>query len=454
MPRPPQKIPATAGPRSATRLGVIVLFALAGAVILGSIAQPTLTLLYNLVAKQIVPSAPTGVDPSAAELQALKNRPKPGEPRSGPASPGAKPDPGKPPEALKVPPKKIRVDAATAPDTTSPSEYHAQPVLSVLPFALLGALLGSWIGVRFLSALERIGLRWDKMDSGDKVTLFVGVFLGLIAAVPLLLLLQALPIEVVPRLILIIAVTLGLIALSVYAFQTMSDILPWTKGRGPMKRSGIKLLDTNVIIDGRIYDVARAGFLDDQMYVPGFVLEELQYIADSHDPLRRQRGRRGLETLRHMQAEFTLEVRIHDKLAPEMGDGVDQRLVRLAKAIGADIVTNDHNLRRVAELEGVHVLSLNDLALALRPNVLPQETLPIKVIREGNQPGQGVGYLDDGTMIVIENGRSHIGEEVEIIVTQVIQTERGKMIFGEVPDEDEGQPVLEVRPRRPKPRSA
>ena len=171
-------------------------------------------------------------------------------------------------------------------------------------------------------------------------------------------------------------------------------------------------MDTNVIIDGRIYDVAKTGFLDGQLYVPGFVIDELQYIADSHDQLRRQRGRRGLEVLKHMRADFPLETHIHDKLAPDLQDGVRHaRLVRLAKALGADMLTNDFNLKRVAELQDVRVMSLNDLALSLRPNVLPLETLgALKIIKEGNQIGQGVGYLEDGTMVVVENGQDHIGE--------------------------------------------
>jgi len=141
-----------------------------------------------------------------------------------------------------------------------------------------------------------------------------------------------------------------------------------------------------------------------------------------------------------MQADFNLEVRIHDKYAPDLGDGVDARLVRLAKAMGADIVTNDFNLNRVAALQDVKVLSLNDLALALPSNVMPQETLTLPVSREGNQPGQGVGYLEDGTMVVVENGKPHIGETVEVVVTQVIQTERGKMIFAEI-DANGNSPV-------------
>jgi uncharacterized protein YacL len=234
-----------------------------------------------------------------------------------------------------------------------------------------------------------------------------------------------------------LAVTTGLSALSVYALWSMADILPWNKSRGKARRSGIKILDTNVIIDGRIYDVAKAGFLEGQLYIPKFVLEELQYIADSSDALKRQRGRRGLEVLKHMQADFPIEIGTQDKNSPDMPKEVDARIVRLAKLLGADVVTNDFNLNRVATLQDIRVLSLNDLALALRTNILPQENLPLKIIREGNQYGQGVGYLDDGTMVVVENGQPFVGETVEVLVTQVIQTERGKMIFAEVDGAEE-----------------
>jgi len=331
-------------------------------------------------------------------------------------------------------------------DEVPTKQFPVSVSLAILSFILLGAIFGGFIATRFFLALEGLAARWEKMEIGNKVNVFVGIFAGLIAAVPLLIMFQALELPGQFRILLVFGVTLGLGAVSVYALQSMQEVLPWTKTGVRQRRSGIKLLDTNVIIDGRIYDVAKTGFLSGEMYVPGFVLDELQYIADSHDALRRQRGRRGLEVLRHMQAEFEMEVRVHDKLAPDTGDGVDARLVRLAKAIGADIVTNDFNLRRVAELQGVHVLSLNDLALALRPNVLPQETFELKLIREGNQDGQGVGYLEDGTMVVVENGKNHVGETMEIVVTQVIQTERGKMIFGEVDTEEEAR--YETRPRR------
>lgn len=331
--------------------------------------------------------------------------------------------------------------------TTAADVFRQDNPSIVLPFALLGAILGAYVGGRLLQGFEQLGSRWENMEQGDKVTFFLGIFAGLIASIPLLQLFQALEISSQSRIVIIPSVVLGFSALSVYALQSMADVLPWNRGRSRNKRTGIKILDTNVIIDGRIYDVAKAGFLEGQIYVPGFVLEELQYIADSHDSLRRQRGRRGLEILRHMQNDFPLEIRVYDKYAPDPEEPVDARLVRLAKALGGDLVTNDSNLNSVARLQDVRILSLNELALTLRPNVLPQETLELAIIREGNQIGQGIGYLDDGTMVVVENGKNHIGETAEVMVTQVIQTERGKMIFGEIDMDSESQ--TEIRNRRP-----
>jgi uncharacterized protein YacL len=321
---------------------------------------------------------------------------------------------------------------------------------SIIPIAALGALVGAGIGTRILALLDRMADRWERMESGDKVTLFIGAFAGIIFALPFLVLFQslAIPFTIIP--LLLIGLTLGFSALSIYALQSMDEILPWSSNRGRSRRTGVKILDTNVIIDGRIYDVAKSGFLEGQLYVPQFVLEELQHIADDHNALRRQRGRRGLEVLRHLQADFPLEVGTHDKLLGDTNEPVDSRLVRLAKLLGGDIVTNDFNLNRVAKLQDVKVLNLNDLALSLRPNVLPQERLVITLVREGNQFGQGVGYLDDGTMVVVENGKAHIGETQDIVVTQVIQTERGKMIFGEIDEESGGAAITERETRRPR----
>lgn len=323
-------------------------------------------------------------------------------------------------------------------------EFNTSNALYAFAFGVMGMISGAGVSTLLLGLGDRVDRRWSKMDSGDKVTLFVGIFFGLIASVPFLLLLNSLRLGVyIP--FAITGITIGFAALSVYALQSMEDWLPWHKGKGATRRRGIKILDTNVIIDGRVYDVIRTGFLEGQLYVPGFVLEELQHIADSQDPLRRQRGRRGLDVLRLMDADFDLEVRVHDKLAPDR-EQVDQKLVKMARALGADIVTNDFNLNQIASVEGVKVLNINDLALGLRPNLLPGETLLVSIIREGNQSGQGVGYLDDGTMIVVENGRSNIGDTLNVVITQVIQTERGKMMFAEIPNGEKPEDVLRRKP--------
>lgn len=312
--------------------------------------------------------------------------------------------------------------------------YSANNPVSMVASGLLGLIIGGVIARVIIRLLEKMDAKWDEWDKGDRVNLIVGIFGGLIASTPVAMLLNSMNLG--PYLILaLFGLWIGCVAATIYALRSMGDILPWGKDRGPSRRRGIKILDTNVLIDGRIYDVARTGFLEGNLYVPGFVLDELQHIADSHDPLRRQRGRRGLDVLRMLQADYPTEVRVHDKLSPDVGDEVDARLVRLARAMGADIVTNDFNLNRVASLQQVKVLNLNDLALSLKPNVLPSEVLRLAVIREGNQYGQGIGYLEDGTMVVIENGKNHIGENVDVHVTQVIQTERGKMIFAEIRDE-------------------
>jgi uncharacterized protein YacL len=189
-----------------------------------------------------------------------------------------------------------------------------------------------------------------------------------------------------------------------------------------------KLLDTSVIIDGRIADVCKTGFLEGPLVVPGFVLEELRHIADASDPLKRNRGRRGLDVLDAIQKLGSPAVQILDRDAG-VDEDVDSKLVRLAKQMKAKVLTNDYNLNRVAQLHGVRVLNINELANALKPVVLPGEDMVVQVIRDGKEHGQGVGYLDDGTMIVVEGGRRHIGEHVPVQVTSVYQTGAGRMIF-------------------------
>jgi len=198
-----------------------------------------------------------------------------------------------------------------------------------------------------------------------------------------------------------------------------------------------KLLDTSVIIDGRIADICRTRFLEGPLLVPGFVLEELQHIADSPDTLKRNRGRRGLDVLNAMRKDFDELVSILDTYPATLdpAEAVDQKLVRIAKAQGGSIITNDYNLNKVAQLHGVAVLNVNELANAMKPVVLPGEVLTVSLMKEGKEADQGVGYLDDGTMVVVERGRPHIGQTLDVVVSSVLQTVAGKMIFANLSDD-------------------
>ncbi|REK69173.1 PIN/TRAM domain-containing protein [Paenibacillus paeoniae] len=189
-----------------------------------------------------------------------------------------------------------------------------------------------------------------------------------------------------------------------------------------------KILDTSVIIDGRIADICKTGFIEGTLVIPEFVLEELQHIADSSDLLKRNRGRRGLDILNKIQKELDVKVLIYEGDFEEIGE-VDSKLVKLAKALSGKVVTNDFNLNKVCELQGVSVLNINDLANAVKPVVLPGEEIIVQVIKDGKEHGQGVAYLDDGTMIVVEGGRDFIGTTMEVLVTSVLQTSAGRMIF-------------------------
>lgn len=189
-----------------------------------------------------------------------------------------------------------------------------------------------------------------------------------------------------------------------------------------------KILDTSVIIDGRVADICKTGFIEGTIVIPGFVLEELQHIADSSDVLKRNRGRRGLDILNRIQKELAVKVHIYEGDFEEIQE-VDSKLIKLAKVLNGKVVTNDFNLNKVCELQGVPVLNINDLANAVKPVVLPGEELNVQVIKDGKEHGQGVAYLDDGTMIVVEGGREHIGNEIDVLVTSVLQTSAGRMIF-------------------------
>jgi len=195
-----------------------------------------------------------------------------------------------------------------------------------------------------------------------------------------------------------------------------------------------KILDTSVIIDGRIADITETGFVEGTLIIPQFVLNELQHIADSSDSIKRTRGKRGLEVLHHIQKQAIVDVRIVDKDYPTIKE-VDSKLIELAKELHGMIVTNDSNLNKVAELQGIQVLNINELANSIKPVVLPGEEINVKILKEGKEAGQGVAYLDDGTMIVVDNGKRHMGKTIDVVVTSVLQTPAGRMIFARLKEE-------------------
>ena len=233
----------------------------------------------------------------------------------------------------------------------------------------------------------------------------------------------------------IVSLSLGVFGmwLGVHRDRDMQAIFPGlehTNGMAKSSRNGSILVDTSAIIDGRIADLSITGFLEGTLVVPRFILDELRHIADSSDPLRRNRGRRGLEVLGRLRKDATVPMEVLD-VGVGVGDEVDSQLVRLAKGMKSPILTTDYNLNRVAELQGVQVLNVNELANALKSIVLPGEDLRVNIVQEGKEPGQGVAYLDDGTMVVVEGGRRYLNAFHDVTVTRVLQTAAGRIIFAQ-----------------------
>jgi uncharacterized protein YacL len=208
-------------------------------------------------------------------------------------------------------------------------------------------------------------------------------------------------------------------------------VIPYVKFVRENKPERLVLLDTNIIIDGRIQEVAQAGFIEAVLVVPQFVLRELQYIADAADPVRSARGKRGLEVLRALQKNPAVGIKVHDNEVSQIKE-VDAKLIHLAQALPAAILTNDYNLARIAELQNVRVLNLTELAKALRPVILPGQKLSVRLVKEGREPEQAVAYLDDGTMIVVNRARKLVGQETPIIIDSVLQTAGGRMVFAQL----------------------
>ena len=322
-------------------------------------------------------------------------------------------------------------------------------------FALLGLLAGFLSASKMIRRVAVLGHTLEETPPRDKVAMILGLTLSLgLTALLAFLFYKLIPDNDVLPVLLTLFSFVVTTYLFVSATMSMSNEM-WSiffAGRAPGRTrpvmQHVKVLDTNVIIDGRIADVAGSGFLEGTLYVPGFVLDELQYIADSSDPLKRARGRRGLEILNEMQKQTLLVVRDFDNVdSIHPSDPVDQKLILLAKHLEGAIVTNDFNLNKVAELQGVRVLNINELANAVKPVVLPGEEMIVQIIKEGKEANQGVGYLDDGTMIVVEGGRRHIGEHLHVVVSSVLQTVAGKMIFSQIRDADD--PARAFRTERP-----
>ncbi len=312
-------------------------------------------------------------------------------------------------------------------------------------YLIAAVFFGIAFGRFVFRKIEEIGNRVEQMSPRDKVALAgglaVGILLSSIVSLPIIFTVstRSMPLAIVLSLLAGVIITYLSVAAGWSLKEEIRFYIP-PKERAEDAPPAVpderfKLLDTNVIIDGRVADVARSGFIEGHLYVPGFVLDELQHIADSGDALKRARGRRGLDTLRQMQLDLKLTVREFDHLAPGK-EAVDSRLVRLAKAMNGSIVTNDFNLNQVASLEGVRVLNINELANCIKAVVLPGEEMNVTIVKLGKSAGQGVGYLDDGTMIVVENARRRMGETLAVMVQSVTQTQQGRMIFANIAEDE------------------
>ncbi|MBV8154545.1 MAG: TRAM domain-containing protein [Candidatus Eremiobacteraeota bacterium] len=313
-------------------------------------------------------------------------------------------------------------------------------ILSPVVGAVVGALLAPVAQALFEGQLELVERAMERLSPAEIAGGAVGLIVGLVIA----FLIKSIAFEFLAGggkagtylaivLYLIVAIFAAYLGARVGAKTRIVPVPRHVAGAGG---SVPKLVDTSAIVDGRIVEIVESGFLDGNLIVPRFVLRELQSISDSVDPLKRTRGRRGFDVLSKLQeiASFEISERDYGDMAP---GNVDARLVRLAQELGAKLITNDYNLNRVAHVEGIAVLNVNELANAVKPVVLPGEELRVGVVREGKEMHQGVGYLDDGTMIVVEQGRRLIGEEADVIVTSVLQTAAGRMIFAR-PKRDAG----------------
>ncbi len=319
---------------------------------------------------------------------------------------------------------------ANLPSTTATN--LGASIVSGSVFGLIFYIINPWVITKTVRFTSWMNSKMTVIPTQDIALGVLGLLLGLLIGALLSIVLHRVPLV---GNYLSLGITLVLAYLGVTLVASRKDELSFITnafartGKNAEKSNKLsKVLDTSVIIDGRIMDICSTGFVEGVLIIPGFVLEELRHIADSSDLLKRNRGRRGLDILNKMQKDLNVPVQICEDDFDDIAE-VDSKLVRLTKNLNGKIVTNDYNLNKVCELQGVPVLNINELANAVKPIVLPGEEMVVQVIKDGKESGQGVAYLDDGTMIVVENGRKHIGETLEVVVTSVLQTAAGRMIF-------------------------
>jgi uncharacterized protein YacL len=314
--------------------------------------------------------------------------------------------------------------------------FTSRQFFGIIIGGLIGFFLISFLLEKFLKIIIGFEYNFKKISWKKSVMGILGIIIGIGIGV---LINYAFSISTIPRighpiqiLINLISAYLGF-SLAIYKNEEISKII-FRNNKSILKNGKFdevisnKILDTSVIIDGRIADICSTGFIEGILIVPEFVLEELRHIADSSDVLKRNRGRRGLDILKQMQKNPDINIEIINQDFDDILE-VDSKLVKLAQLMDAIIVTNDYNLNKVADLQGVFVLNINELANAVKPVVLPGEAMYVKVIKEGKENGQGIGYLDDGTMIVVDEGIKYMGERVSVLVTSILQTAAGRMIF-------------------------
>jgi len=319
-------------------------------------------------------------------------------------------------------------------------------ILSILLFGLILFLISPWINLIIIKAMEYFERSFQKIPAGEVIFGTLGAIIGLVISS-----LVVMPLSRYGIIGTIISVVVDVLMAALAASITIKKRddfiavfynLKKSSGGKDKKGKSIskgdpKVLDTSVIIDGRIFDICQTGFVEGPLVIPNFVLQELRHIADSSDSLKRNRGRRGLDVLNKIQKELSIEVQIYEKDFIDIAE-VDSKLLKLAQVLNGKVLTNDYNLNKVAEFQGVPVLNINELANAVKPVVLPGEEMTIQIIKDGKESGQGVAYLDDGTMIVVEGGRKYVGETINVLVTSVLQTAAGKMIFAKQRDLIEG----------------